>query len=148
MSSTFNNNELMYAAGRAIDLKFYTCARAKEDSEQQIWLKVTLKEVFCVEKVMRYHDYTQIHTWTCSNNDCGNCEGEYCSDYTLTVSGEGAGPELSPVSDCGYGNTVKLLRTTRAFSVGELVVIGNKGKTVTYKMLIFCSSFCLKSKID
>ena len=46
-------------------------------------------------------------SWTCADSDC-TCTGKRCSEYTLTVSTEGAEPELSPFFDCSfYGNTVK-----------------------------------------
>ena len=93
------------------------------------WLKINLDKVYCVETVIRYISTgAPILIWTCGKDDCSNCVGAYCSYYTLTVSTEGAVSDLSPVSDCRYGDTVKLERNGW-LRVYELAVIG-KGKSV------------------
>ena len=59
---------------------------------------------------------------------------DYCSYFTLTVSTEGAVSDLSdlsPVSDCRYGDTVKLEGVSVAkFWVPEIAVIGKEGKFI------------------
>ncbi|KAL5270976.1 hypothetical protein ACHWQZ_G001580 [Mnemiopsis leidyi] len=129
-SNTYDGNEPLYAAGRAIDQKFYTCARTKEDLEGIRWIKVTLDKVHCVTKVIWYRAYKQIHTWTCNKDNCSNCEAEgmqsQCSSFTLEVSTEGAVSDLPSISDCRYGDTVKLWKMDGSMTVGELVTIGNK----------------------
>ena len=62
-------------------------------------------------------------------DNCNNCEGDYCNHYTLTVSTEGAVSDLSPVSDCRYGDTVKLEKVDGgSFDVREIAVVGKQGK--------------------
>ena len=73
-------------------------------------------------------------TWTCTENDCNNCVGDACSNFILTVSAEGAAPiegavsDLSHISDCRYGNTVKLVKGSGWFSVREIAVLKIPGK--------------------
>ena len=95
-----------------------------------LWLKAILDRVHCVQKVLWYYTNAQLGlTWTCNNNNCDTCVGNTCNDFTLTVSTEGVAPDLSPVSDCTYGDTVMLERTSGGsmFSVHEIVTIGQKG---------------------
>ena len=85
----------------------------------------------CVEKVIVYKtDGTEVRTWTCTTNDC-TCVGDYCSDYTLTVSTEGTAPDLSPFFDCSfYGNTVKYERNDGGHTgVYEIAIIRKPGRT-------------------
>ena len=85
--------------------------------------------MYCVEQVIRYRDNgTPAPTWTCTETDCSNCGGKYCSYYTLTVSTEGAVSDLSPVSDCKYGDTVKLERVSgTGITVREMAIVGKSG---------------------
>ena len=111
-SATHNNDEAIYGAGRAIDLDLVTRSFTGAGSDGAIWLKLTLDKVYCVQQVIwyEYRDGTSHLTWTCTNTDCNNCVGNYCIRYTLTVSTKEAVSDLSPVSDCKYGDTVKLKR--------------------------------------
>ena len=122
----------MYAAGRAIDQKFYTCARTDADSAGIRWLKVTFDKVHCISKVIWYRAYSQIHTWTCTKDDCSNCVAKgissQCNGYTLTVDAEGAAPDLPTILECRYGDTVKLWKTVGSLTVGEFVTIGKTSK--------------------
>ena len=131
-SATYGGDETMYAAGRAIDKKFYTCARTQADSAGIRWLKVTFDKVHCLSKVIWYRTYFQIHTWTCTKDGCSNCEAKginpQCDRYTLTVSTEGAASDLPSIPDCKYGNTVKLWKTAGSLTVGEFVTIGKTSK--------------------
>ena len=117
----------MYAAGRAIDQKFYTCARTQADSAGIRWLKVTFDKVHCISKVIWYRAYYQIHTWTCTKDGCSNCVAEgispQCTGFTLTVSTVGAASDLPPISYCRYGDTVKMSKTRGTIQVGELVTV-------------------------
>ena len=107
-----------------LETRSYTVA----GSDGTVWLKITLDKIYCVEQVMRYKmDGDPRLTWTCTENDCSNCVGRFCSDYTLTVSTEGAVSDLSPVSDCRYGDTVKLERNGGGFGVHEIAIIGKQG---------------------
>ena len=71
-------------------------------------------------------------TWTCTSDDCRKCtssSGNYCGYYTLTVSTEGTASDLSPVSDCKYGDTVKLVEKAGSqFGVRDIGVIAKEGK--------------------
>ena len=92
------------------------------------WLKITLIKVHCVSRVIWYtHVKAPKYTWTCSDEHCMNCEGNNCDTFTLTVSTEGAASDLDPVSDCRYGDTVKITSTTKNLVVNELSIIGNQG---------------------
>ena len=65
----------------------------------------------------------------CTDTDCSKCVGDYCSSYTLTVSAEGAASDLSPVSDCKYGDTVKFEKFSgHSFRVYEIAIVGKSGK--------------------
>ena len=105
-------------------MNYETYSRAKGNGGA--WLKVTLDQVHCVRKVVKYGVEKKIkQTWTCTEHNCSNCEGNSCSDFTLTVSTEGATPKYLPsISDCGYGDTVKLERVTDRLDVWEIVIIG------------------------
>ena len=132
-SATHNNNEAKYGAGLATDLDLGTYSVTVAGSDGTMWLKLTLDEVYCVEKVIGYAtDGTPLLTWTCTDTDCSKCEGDHCSSYTLTVSTEGAVSDLSPVPGCKYGDTVKLERVNGAgFGVYEMAIIGKSGNLFT-----------------
>ena len=67
-------------------------------------------------------------TWTCSDNECSNCEGNFCSENTLTVRTEGAATDLPSISDCRYGNIVTLEKIDGAnLHVHELAIFENTG---------------------
>ena len=79
--------------------------------------------------------------WTCNENDCNDCVGGYCSVLALTVCTEGGVPDLPPVSDCRYGDTVKLEKipgdSGDTLTVREIAIIGKPGKlkyTVTCRV--------------
>ena len=86
--------------------------------------------MYCVEKVILLGSIGSIdRIWECTKDDCSNCEGLRCDKYTLTVSTEGEVSDLSPVSDCRYGDTVILERGARIdFDVYELRFVGKQGK--------------------
>ncbi|KAL5254425.1 hypothetical protein ACHWQZ_G014016 [Mnemiopsis leidyi] len=126
-SATQDKDEEMYGAGNAIDLDPTTRSSTVPDSDGTTWLKVTLDKVHCVDKVIWYlKDASLYHLWTCTDNDCGNCVGDKCGLFNLTVSTEGRVSDLSPVPECGYGDTVKLEKDGSMIYVNELVVIGKE----------------------
>ena len=87
-------------------------------------------QVHCVQKVLWYYGNANLGlTWTCNDNNCGTCVGNACNEFTLTVSTEGEVSHLSPVSDCRYGDTIKLERISggSTFNVYEIVTIGEHG---------------------
>ena len=130
-SATLDNDEANNRAGLAIDLDPSTHSHSAAGSDGTVWLKVTLDKMDCVQQVVWYpKSGNPYQTWTCTKDDC-NCVGIYCEKYTLTVSTEGALSDLSPVSDCKYGDTVKLEKVSgirKEFAVYELVMIGKPGK--------------------
>ena len=152
-SATLDNDEAKYGAGRAIDLYLGTRSKPVPASDGTTWLKVTLDRVYCIEQVIWYrNDGTPFLTWTCTDTDCSNCVGGACNYYTLTVSTEGAVSDLSPVSDCKYGDTVKLERVDgSSFNVYEIAIVGKSGNlpfmpslkftycTLKIKMLLYCT---------
>ena len=108
---------------------YSTSVAAATDSTS--WLKVVLDKVHCVQKVLWYYGNAQLGlTWTCNNNNCAECVGDKCNDFTLTVSAEGATPDLSPVFDCRHEDTVILERISGGseFSVHEIITIERQGK--------------------
>ena len=76
-------------------------------------------------------------SWTCTDTDCNKCVGDYCDRYRLTVSTEGAVSDLSPVSDCKYGDAVKLEKVSGAsLGVIEIAIVGKSGKLPFIKIYI------------
>ena len=131
-SATQDNDEVKFGVANAIDMDLDTLSVTETDSNGNTWLKITLDKIHCVEQVIRYkNDGTPAFTWTCTDTDCSNCENgdDFCQYFTLTVSTEGAVSDLSPVSDCKYGDTVKLEKSVKnQFKVHEIAVLGKEGK--------------------
>ena len=146
-SATKDNDEANNGAGRAIDLNLDTYNQAGAGSDGTSWLKVTLDSVYCVEQVIWYYSAgTTFLTWTCTDTDCSrcvcgsNCVGNYCEKYTMTVSTEGAVSDLSPVSDCKYGDTVKFEKNTVGdFGVTEIAIVGKSGKLPFIEIKTYCT---------
>ena len=115
----------------AIDLDLGTANSADlASASQSAWLKLTLGKVFCVESVIKYNSSgSTLITWTCSEDDCDICTDtqSHCNSYSLTVSTEEAAPYLSSISDCRFGDTVKV-ESNDAFSVTELAIIEKQGQ--------------------
>ncbi|KAL5265876.1 hypothetical protein ACHWQZ_G006516 [Mnemiopsis leidyi] len=132
-SATYVNYEAKYGAGFAIDLDLDTRSMTAPRSDGTTWLKITLDKVHCVGKVIQYESsgYPFL-TWTCTETDCSYCVGStiYCSEFTLTVSTEGAVSDLSPVFGCKHGDTVKLESASGSFSVYEIAILEKPGKQV------------------
>ena len=137
-SATLDNDEAKNGADRAIDLNLGTNSWTVSGSEGTSWLKLTLDKVYCAQQVIRYrNDGTPHNTWTCTDKDCTKCEhqgstsGSYCSVLTLTVSTEGAVSDLSPASDCKYGDTVKFERDFHGFLLTEIAIVRKSGNLYT-----------------
>ena len=112
-----------------------TYTAAHRDDNDDVWLKVTLDQVECINQVKRYKAGGNLaaQTWTCSSEDCTICGGGKCSDFSLEVFTEGAPPDNLPQrSDCKYGDTVKLeleaVNSRDKFSEAEIIIIGNQGE--------------------
>ena len=58
-------------AENAFDLDLQTKARAERNSDGEIWLKVSLGRVYCVEHVIEYNkvDINTQFKWICSSAD-------------------------------------------------------------------------------
>ena len=125
--------EEKYKVENAIDLDFETGSGTKGNTDGENFLKINLGEVKCVKQGKYLDDKgTSLATWTCTESGC-KCESTYsgCSEttFTMTVSTEGGPNDLSPISDCKHGDTVKIERSTdEAWVVPEFVVIGRQGK--------------------
>ena len=137
-SATLYNDEAKNGAGRAIDLDLETYPITVPGPDGTMWLQITLDKVHCVRQAMMYKiSVNPDLTWTCTETDCSNCVGSSsCSYYILTVSTEGAVSDLSPVSDCKHGDTVKLhLQSVYddQIYVYEIAIVGNPGKLCIQK---------------
>ena len=102
----------------------------------QSWLKVNLGNKHCVEKVIvhiKVWSDTHHNYWTCTQQDCNNCNGLYCEVYIVTVNMEEAGQTPPPLSHCKYGDTAKIEKTKSytdlSLSVKEMAVIGKQCKS-------------------
>ena len=96
------------------------------------WIKITLDQGRCVEKVMTYNEYSSpMETWTCTQSGCNDCDGYQCGQRILTVSvGAGLADQSSEFS-CRYGDTVKLEVDNNSgadLEVHEIAIIDKHGK--------------------
>ena len=139
-SRALHNDEATYRAKHAIDLDLDTNSYTKAGSDGTCWLKLILDKVYCVQHLKLYWPSGDpVFTLTCTYSDCNKCEGSYCDLYTLTVSTEEDVSDLSPESDCKYGDTVKLDRVSiisGGFGVNELAILGKSGKLPFIKIYI------------
>ncbi|KAL5250583.1 hypothetical protein ACHWQZ_G016345 [Mnemiopsis leidyi] len=125
-SATKEDDEEQYGAGNAIDMDLETWSYTLAASDGTSWLKMTLDKVRCIEKGIWHTNTGQpLHTWTCTDSHCNNCEGSKCSDFTLTVSSDGAASDFPSFTDCKYGDSVKL-EGVEGFAVRELAIIGKQ----------------------
>ena len=119
---------MTYGAGNAIDMDHSTRSEAFSlESEDGPWIKISLGQLRCVEKVERYARYNEIwQTWNCSANKC-TCVGHYCGNFYMTIRTEGAVSNQPPLSNCSNGDTVTYGRnTTNELRIYELVVFGRE----------------------
>ena len=128
-SNTPTDDDFNLDPDRAIDLHLGTYSYSAATEDGKSWLKVTLGKQHCVQEVHRYSSSSYpSQNWTCSENGCSDCVGNPCNDLTLTVSNEGAVSNLPSISDCRYGDTVKLERNDAGeFAVYELAIIAKEG---------------------
>ena len=135
LSRTLSDNGEKYNASRAIDLDRATWSYTGPGSDGTVWLKVILDKTHCVRQVQWHNRHGKLElTWTCSTDDCSTCEGNDCSDYSLTVSSERTSTDGLPLQwDCQHGDTVKLQRNSGSeFSAAELAVIGKQGENIRH----------------
>ena len=130
-SATLNDDEVNNGAELAIDMDLGTANGANIASNTPSpWLKLTLEKVHCVQQVIMYDSRGDpLITWTCNENDCGDCTdiNSHCNSYSLTVSTEGVAPYLSSISDCRFGDTVRV-ESNNVFSVNEIAIVDKQGK--------------------
>ena len=131
-SQTVRDNEEEYAAAHAIDLDLDTRSYAAPGSEGTAWFQVKLNNTYCIEQVVWYKPSGNTFlSWTCSSSDCSDCEGDrsWCNSYSLTVSTEGKKSSLSALSDCIYGDTVRIQDTKGdSFVIAEIGIIHKEGE--------------------
>lgn len=128
-SGTLNDNEDAFAAEHTIDLNLDSYSYTTPGSDGKVWLKITLSQIHCVEKVFTYLRNGSVElSYPCTSTSCSCKPGVYdwCILFQLTVSIQGASPNnLPPETNCKYGDTVTLEKTYRSsFSVYELAVVG------------------------
>ena len=130
-----------FAAEHAIDLDLETQSMTTADSDGVVWFKLTLDQVHCVQQVIQFSgDGSYARTWTCSDADCSICDFGGCSKVTVTVSTEGAYPDiLAPTLDCKYGDTLKLERGDDKTELGlwEIAVISKQGDLLNFLILYY-----------
>ncbi|KAL5254005.1 hypothetical protein ACHWQZ_G013686 [Mnemiopsis leidyi] len=133
-SATFNDDVVHHGAELAIDMDLETANIANPTTDTPSpWLKLTLDKVYCVERVIIYDSSgSTLITWTCSEDECDICTEtqSHCNSYSLTVRTEGAAPYLSSISDCRFGDTVKV-ESNSAFGVNEMAIIEKQGADCT-----------------
>ena len=115
-------NEEKYAASHSIDMKLNTLS-GTSPTDGTAWLKVTLDRLSCVDRVVWYEsDGTDMYNWKCTHTDCSSCVGDYCEDYSLTVSSSTAAPHPTSKTDCRWGDTVQIELIGGNFAVIEMAV--------------------------
>ena len=130
-SATKDDDDANYGAELAIDMIMETKSIAVESSDKKVWIKMNLTKVQCIQQVGRYvriDNSGTINTWTCEEDRCIDCENTFCHLLTVTVSIERSNISYHPsVSDCRYGDTVKLESTYSHLHVNEIWIIGKQG---------------------
>ena len=131
-SRTYHKEEECCAVAHAIDLDLDTHSYTSRDLYRyKYWLKVNLAELNCIHQVIWYNsDGSPYLTWTCTSTDCSSCEGNICSNFLLTTSGEiTSSDDLPLIPDCKYGDTVKIDRVSgSSFYVYEIAITGKQGE--------------------
>jgi hypothetical protein len=139
--STLSNDENKNGAHRAIDLDLNTNSYTAASSTP--WFKVILDRVHCVDQVVHYYNNydSANNTWTCSNTRCSCHGGTYsCNQFPLTVSLERATSQNFPtVSDCRYGDTVKIQGSSSYTYVSEISVTAKQGEITHWYVRYVCT---------
>ena len=131
----------------AIDLDLQTQSQTFDNgSGRPIWLQLKLPALECIDKVVEFNsDGSRQYTWTCTDTDCSQCEGESCELFTLNVGSEGeVSGDLVSISDCKYGDTVvltlhSLVHIMAVFEIAVLRKVPGKyltALTIHYLLLI------------
>ena len=129
-----------YAVSHASDLDIATMSGTVDPSGgDEVWLKLFLEKVYCIQLLKRWNKEGEVrNAWTCTNDNCNNCEGASCSNFTYDVTVEiedkkSQSVQLSSFPDCKYGDTVKLEIIDTSIFVSEIAVIAKQGNLVYYK---------------
>ena len=129
-SATLHGREDVNSANNAIDLNLDSMSYSAE-GPGGIWIELTLDDIYCVDKVVQLDwEGDPLLIWTCTSTECF-CVGLDACDYTVTVTTKGnLTGDHTPLPDCKYGDTVKMLRTDSllTFQVRELAIIGQQGE--------------------
>ena len=134
-SSTRNNDEANNGAGRAIDGDYTTKHHAVGKNGGNPWLKISLDQVYCVERVVKYNKEDSIwQSWTCTETGCSCTAGNFCSDFTMLISTEGQTVDKPSISECSFGDTVKYEKKdpTQELSSHEIAVFGKAAAVIPY----------------
>ena len=140
-SHTLDDNEWLNGAGKAIDMNLETGSYAftkasGSSSTTPMWLKIILDQVHCVHQVIwdNRHGSSYQKVWTCNSEGCGTCIGTYCNTrFTVAVLTEeaGEGAQQFDVSDCKYGDTVRMDFTkSHSSNVDEMAIIERQSGAV------------------
>ena len=134
-SSTKDNDEANNGAGLAIDGDYTTKNDAVVKDGLLPWLKISLGEVYCVQQVVRRNQDQEVwQTWTCATNECTGV-GENSGKFKMTISTEGAAFDLTPISDCSFGDTVTYRRKIGySLQARAIVIIGRETTQVQGKL--------------
>ena len=142
-SATKDNDVTKYGAELAIDMDMETSSHTFAGSDGTTWIKIKLDQVHCIEQVRRYVNIagsSTTNTWTCGEDQCNGCGNENCQQLTVTVSIERSATSYHPsISDCGYGDTVKLTTTQTVLVVNEMWIIEKQGTVRLGTVRIFHS---------
>ena len=107
------NDEANYGAMVALDLNLGTPAHTTSDGP--FWWKANLGQLHCVYQVIDYlSNGNQRRSWTCLENGCV-CNINDCELGSATVIIEEATSDLASISDCKYGDNVKIANPTQLY---------------------------------
>ena len=134
-SRTKDDDEQRYGVQKALDLDFSTRAINHPNADGEIWFKVLLDGVYCVEKIIRYNEQGQGNEIrNCTSTDCDTCEGLWCENQNqVEVTTERSSDVLSSVPTCILGDTITLRVKPGGNSflrVTEIAIFGSLGKHI------------------
>ena len=128
-------------ANNAIDLNLSTKVVSGEDSDDGIWIEVTLNQIYCVDHVIEYNknEETVQFRWDCSKDDCSDCKFKNpststaaCEEMLLKVTTTDTSLGLPLLADCKNGDKAKIQRVSGdsdTVTVAEVAIFGKKGNS-------------------
>ena len=133
-------------AKHAIDLDLNTQVVSGKASDGGIWIEVTLDQIYCIDYVIEYEpDGTNQFRWDCSKDDCSDCKfknsggRDACRNILLKVTTTDTSLGLPQLSDCKYGDNVKIQRVSGnrdIITVAEVAIFVKKGNSESKFTLI------------